>query len=215
MKVIIAGNSGMVGDLVLTNCLNSILVSEVVSLVRKPSNIKHEKLNEVIITNFEDYSEQEHLFKNVKAAFFCIGVYTGQVPDKLFKTITVDYAVEFALALEKQSPNARLCLLSGQGADRTEQSKTSFAKYKGMAENRLAKLNLEFYSFRPGYIYPVESRKEPNVGYTIMRKLYPLIRLFGNKYSITSEELAGAMYYVGMNGAEKQVLENNDILTVK
>lgn len=212
MKVIIAGSSGMIGKLVLANCLNSDKVTEVISLVRKTTSQKHNKLTEVVIENFEEYSAQQHLFKNIGAAFFCLGVYTGQVPDHIFKKITVNYAVEFAKALEKNSPRATFCLLSGAGADRTEKSKISFARYKGMAENQIAKLNVKLYCFRPGYIYPVEKRKEPNVGYKIMKTLYPIVKLLGNKYSVKSTELASAIFNVGLYGAEKQILENEDIL---
>jgi len=212
MKVIIAGSSGMIGNLVLTHCLNSDQVTQVISLVRQPTNLKNPKLNEVVIPDFEDYSLQENLFKEVNTAFFCIGAYTGQVPDDLFKKITVNYAVEFAKAVAKNSPGATLCLLSGAGADRTEKSKTAFARYKGMAENQISKLDLQFYSLRPAYIYPVESRKEPNLAYRIFRALYPVIKLFGNQYTIKSTELAQAIFQVGLHRANQPILENKDIL---
>ena len=212
MKVIIAGSTGMVGNLVLTNCLNSDKISEVRSLVRKPTGLKHVKLTEVIVRNFEDYNPHDNLFKDVSIGFFCVGVYTGQVSDEVFKKITVNYSVEFAKALERNSPNATLCLLSGAGADRTEKSKTAFARYKGMAENQISHLNLKFFSFRPAYIFPVEPRKEPNLGYGILRVLYPVLKIFGKKISIKSTELANAMVNVGLNGADKQILENEDIL---
>jgi hypothetical protein len=81
-----------------------------------------------------------------------------------------------------------------------------------MAENEIAAMNLKFHSFRPGYIFPVEKRKEPNVGYKIMRALYPVIKLLGNKYSITSTELASAMFNIGLNGSDQQILENQAIV---
>ena len=70
MKALIVGGTGMVGNLVLTNCLKSDKISEVISLVRKPTGQSHSKLNEVIITKFDDYSEHEDLFKNVDVTFF-------------------------------------------------------------------------------------------------------------------------------------------------
>ena len=215
MKVVITGSTGMIGSIVLTNCLNDDQITEIVSFVRKPGKLKHAKLTEIVIQNFENYSEYREVFKEVKTVFFCLGVYTGQVPDELFKKITVDYALACAKSLEKNSPKATFCLLSGAGADRTEKSKTSFARYKGMAENQISALYLEFYSFRPGYIYPVVPRKEPNFGYRIMRALYPLMKIFGTKYSITSVELANSIYHIGMNGAPKEILENQDILEYK
>ena len=214
MKVIIAGGTGMVGELVLKYCLNSPKTTEVVSLVRKPATSNHPKLKEIIIRDFEDYAVYRDLFQKVEAAFFCIGVYTGQVRDALFRKITVDYAVAFANALAENSPQARLCLLSGAGADRTEQSRTAFAKYKGMAENQITALELEFYAFRPAYIYPVTPRPEPNFMYKISRTLYPLLKLLGEKFSIKSTELAEAMFKVGVAGAEKEILENKDILKI-
>lgn len=215
MNILIAGSSGMIGNLILNKCLDSNRVSKVITLVRKQTSQSHEKITEVVVDDFEDYSNLSLYFKDIHAAFFCLGVYTGQVPDDQFKKITVGYAVAFAKTLEQHSPKARLCLLSGAGADRAEKSKASFARYKGMAENEISKLNLNFHSFRPGYIFPVEKRHEPNIGYSIMRGLYPLIRLLGNKYSIASTELASAMYKVAMNGAEQEILENKDIHLLK
>ncbi|WP_425236096.1 hypothetical protein [Ulvibacterium sp.] len=213
MRTIITGSTGMIGGLVLKSCLNADKITEVISLVRKQTGQRHAKLTEIMVQDFEDYHKHNSLFKDVEIAFFCLGAYTGQVSDELFKKITVNYAVEFAKTLENNSPGATLCLLSGAGADRTEKSKTSFARYKGMAENQISNLNLRFYSFRPAYIYPVKPRKEPNFGYRILRVLYPLLKLFGERYSITSTELAEAMFHVGLNGGDKEILENLDIKT--
>jgi uncharacterized protein YbjT (DUF2867 family) len=211
-NVIIAGASGMVGNLVLQECIDSPDVHKVVSLVRKKGKTVHDKLQEEIIKDFSDYSAIVSLFRNIDAAFFCIGAYGGQVSDDEFKRITVDYAFSFAKTLKEYSPNSNLCLLSGAGADRTEKSKIPFAKYKGIAENKISRLGLKFYSFRPGYIYPVTPRKEPNFFYKIIRVLYPIIKLFGRNASIKSTELASAMYQIGINGADKEILENREIL---
>jgi len=213
MKILIAGASGMIGSLLIKQCLDSPQINEVISLVRRNSQLTHDKLTEVIIEDFENYAGYDHLFQNIDAAHFCIGVYTGQVDEALFKKITLDYAVAFAKALKKNSPLANLCLLSGAGADRTEKRRSVFGRYKGMAENQIDAMDLAFYTFRPGYIYPVTPRKEPNVIYTLTRLLYPLIKLLGEKASIKSTELASAMFNVGINGADKQILENKDILT--
>ncbi|MEM9929422.1 MAG: NAD(P)H-binding protein [Bacteroidota bacterium] len=212
MKAILTGGTGMVGGLILQQCLNDERVTSVISLVRKPSGATHPKLQEVAVADFTDYSEHAPLLKDIDMAFFCIGVYTGQVADELFKQITVDYAVEFAKALKENSPGCTYCLLSGNGADRTEQSRTSFARYKGMAENQIHDLGLKFHTFRPAYIYPVTPRQEPNFMYTFSRWLYPVIRLLGENGSIKSTELASAMFNVGIKGTEQEVLENKDIL---
>jgi uncharacterized protein YbjT (DUF2867 family) len=209
-KVLIAGASGMIGQLIVQNCVQSQDVSSIISLVRKPSSTAHPKLKEVAVSNFKTYDKSAEEFNGVDAAFFCIGVYTGQTSDAKFKEITVDYAVNFAKALKNRSHLAKLCLLSGAGADRTEKSRASFARYKGEAENKISALDIEFYAFRPGYIYPVTPRKEPNLMYRLMRLFYPIIRLGGN--SIKSTELASAMFNVGLAGAHTEILENRDIM---
>lgn len=213
MNILITGSTGMIGNELLQLCLQSDQVSKITTLVRKSiSNNNNSKLDTVVIKGFKTYDNNTALFKNIDVVFFCIGVYTGQVPDAVFKEITVDYAVNCAKLLKEQSPNARFCLLSGAGADRTEKSRTSFAKYKGIAENQIVATNLEFYTFRPAYIYPVHPRKEPNMMYRISRSLYPIIKLFGKNASIKSTELAKAMFTVGINGADKEILENKEIL---
>ncbi len=211
-NVIIAGASGMVGSLVLERCLSSVDIALVTSLVRSESTADHAKLEEVVVADFADYSSRADLFRNIDMAFFCIGVYTGQVSDDTFRAITIDYATAFAHALKANSPNAALCFLSGAGADRSEKSSASFARYKGIAENQISALDLDFYAFRPGYIYPVTPRKEPNIMYRAMRLLYPLIRLGGSNSSIKSTELAAAMFQVGLHGAASEILENKAII---
>lgn len=212
-KVIITGSTGMVGGLVLKECLQNQEISQIVSITRRTSGIKDEKLNEVIINDFTNYSGLEELFQNIDVAYFCIGVYTGTVSREEFSAITIDYTKSFANSLKKQSPNATFCFLSGAGADRKEKSKMMFAKDKGIAENYL--LAQEFpktHIFRPGYIYPVVPRKEPNFSYVISRKLYPVLKALMPKNVITSEQLAKAIFNTGLFGGEKDTYENKEIL---
>ncbi len=214
-KVLVTGVTGMVGGLIFQECLSSTEVSQIVSLVRKPTGFNHPKLQELVVDDFEDYAEIQEYLRDVSVAFFCIGVYTGQVSDDEFKTITVNYPVSLARTLKTVSPGVTYCLLSGAGADTKEKSRMSFAKYKGMAENQISAEGLKaFYTFRPGYIFPVKPRKEPNFTYKVSRSLYPLIRLLGKNASIKSTELAKVMFEVGMHGADQNVLENGDMLDI-
>lgn len=215
IHVLISGGTGMIGSLILEECLKSPRIGRVEVLVRRRSERSHPKLREWPVPDFADYSGLPEPFLQISAAFFCLGAYTGQVPDREFKRITVDYAVAFAAALRAQSPNATLCLLSGQGADRSAQSRIPFARYKGIAESEIAALELgAFYAFRPSYIFPVSPRREPNLMYRVMRRLYPLVRLLGKNFSIRSTDLAAAMFRAGLDGAEKEILENRDILAM-
>lgn len=214
-NIIIVGASGMVGGIILREALLSNDIQKVTSLVRRGSGIQHPKLIEIVHSNFNDYSAEQDHFKNQDAAYFCIGAYTGALPDDKFKIITVDFAKVFGDTIKQNSPKAILCFLSGQGADLKEKSRMSFAKYKGMAENYLMSLDLgSLHIFRPGYIYPVEKRKEPNMAYQIYRRLYPVLNKLIPSASITSERLAKAMLLAGLNGTDKTILENEEIKKV-
>ena len=211
-KILITGSTGMVGGKILQLCLNSEVITEIVSLVRKPTNTKHEKYKEVVVKDFLHYEGQSSLFTEINIVFYCLGAYTGTLPAEEFRMVNVDYPLNLAKAVHSKSPNAVFCLLSGQGADRSEKSAMQFARDKGTIENALSNLKFKaFYAFRPGYIYPTNKRKEPNFFYVLSRYIYPFIKLLGKNLSITDQQLANVMFTVGLNGYPKEILENMDM----
>lgn len=203
----------MVGGLVLKECLDRDDVRSVTAVTRRKTGLVNPKLREIVHENFLDYSEIGEYFREQDVGFYCIGVYSGSVPAGEFRTITVDYAKAFAEALQSHSPHAAFCFLSGQGADSTEKSRIPFARDKGKAENILLGLGFERIAiFRPGYIYPVTPRKEPNFGYRMMRVLYkPVISRLLPNAGIPSEDLAEAMVEIGLDGGGHVIYENKDI----
>jgi uncharacterized protein YbjT (DUF2867 family) len=209
----------MVGGCALRICLENPDVSQVTVLGRSRTGIKDARLREVVVDDFTDYSALTDALENQDAALYCLGAYTGAVPDDLFRQITVDYTLAFARALHKASPQAAFCFLSSQGADPTERSRMAFARHKGAAENGLLEIGFpRVHFFRPGYIYPATPRKEPNLVYTITRFLYPLLRRIYPNIGISSEDLAAAMVHAGLYGTgenKKPVMENKDIRSMK
>lgn len=212
-NVIITGASGMIGKLILENCLQHPEVNRITSIARKPSGITHPKLTEVLHDDFLNFNPIADYFKDQQVCFFCIGVYTGAVGREEFRKITVDYTKTFADMLRKQNAETRFCFLSGAGADQSEKSKLMFAQDKGIAENYL--IGLQFtglHIFRPAYIYPVAKRKEPNLLYKVMRVLYkPFLSKIYPNGGITSVDLAKVMTETGLKGNAKIIFENKDI----
>jgi uncharacterized protein YbjT (DUF2867 family) len=183
---------------------------------RKPTGITHPKLKELVHHNFADCSALAGALSGQDAALFCLGAYTGAVPDAELRKITVDYAVEFARVLRTSSPNATFALLSGSGADPTGRSRMAFARYKGEAEKALSAAGFpHVYIFRPAYIYPVQPRREPNFSYRLLRAIYPAFRVLFPNQVIRADDLARTMVDVAVrgNGSERPavVLENRDI----
>jgi nucleoside-diphosphate-sugar epimerase len=214
-NVLITGASGMIGSLIVQLALDDSSVEKVKVLVRNSVGISHSKLIELIHQDFLDYNEIEDQFNDIDICFYCLGVYTGAVPKEEFRKITVDFTKSFTDVLQQKSPTARICFLSGQGADPTERSSIMFAKDKGAAENILTGCRFsEVFIFRPGYIYPDKRRKEPNSMYSFLRLLYkPILSKVYPNIGITSSKLARVMYNVGKKGADQAVFENKDIRT--
>lgn len=51
-KTLLAGSSGIIGQLILQHALAAPNIKEVVSIVRKPSSLEHPKLKEVVVKDF-------------------------------------------------------------------------------------------------------------------------------------------------------------------
>ncbi len=217
-NLVIVGATGMVGGLALQGALDDPRVGRVTSIGRRPTGASHEKLTEVLHQDFLDYGAVAEAFAEQDVALYCLGAYTGQLPDDEFRKVTLDYTVAFARALFAKSPGATFCFLSGQGADQSGKSRMSFARYKGAAEAALLSTGFpRVFIFRPGYIHPVTPRVEPNFSYRLMRGLYPALRLVYPNVGVSSEVLACAMLKAGLEGTgahDAPVLENRDIVAL-
>ena len=218
MRLAIVGGTGMVGGYALRYALDLPAVERVTSISRRKTGISHPKLDEVLHQDFIDCSELAQTLEGQDAAVFCLGTYTGSVTDAEMRTITVDYTVEFARVFLGSSPDASFSFLSGSGADPTGRSRMAFARYKGEAEKALLGSGFpRLYIFRPAYIYPVESRKEPNFSYRLLRSVYPVFQLLFPNQVIRADDLAKAMVDIAIRtggGTERVILENRDIRTM-
>ena len=213
--LVIVGATGMVGGYALRYALEHPAIGSVTAIVRRELGISHPRLNEVLHRDFANCSALSGALAGQDAAVFCLGVYTGTVPDAELRTITLDYTVEFARVLRASTPDASFSFLSGSGAGPTGKSRMAFARYKGEAEKALLAAGFaRVYIFRPAYIYPVEPRKEPNFSYRFMRGIYPVFRAMFPNQVIRADDLARSMVDVvtaGTGASAGQVFENRDI----
>jgi uncharacterized protein YbjT (DUF2867 family) len=214
-RLAIVGATGMVGGYALRCALDHPAVGTVMAIGRRRLGIQHPKLKEVLHRDFADCSALVDALSGQDAAVFCLGAYTGAVPDAELRKVTAVYTIEFARVLRISSPAAAFSFLSGSGADPTGQSRLAFARYKGEAESALLAAGFSrVYIFRPAYIYPVEPRKEPNFGYRLLRAIYPAFRVLFPNQVIRADDLARAMVDVAVRRTGEPgdlVLENHDI----
>ena len=217
-RLVIVGATGMVGGYALRYALDHAAVGRVTAIGRRKLGLSHAKLTEVLHQDFADCSALAETLSGQEAALFCLGAYTGAVPDAEFRKITVDYPIEFARVLKQGSPGAAFSFLSGSGADPTGRSRMAFARYKGEAEKALLATGLpRAYIFRPAYIYPVKPRKEPNLSYRLLRVIYPAFRVLFPNQVIPADDLGRAMVDVAVRETREnggKVFENRDIRAI-
>jgi hypothetical protein len=65
---------------------------------------------------------------------------------------------------------------------------------------------------RPAYIQPLKGVKPSYFMYKVLKPLYPLLKRLFPKYVTNTEELGQAMINAVLYGAEKQTLENKDLI---
>ncbi|MDF2454278.1 MAG: hypothetical protein K0R51_271 [Cytophagaceae bacterium] len=212
IRAIITGVTGMVGEGVMHECLESQEVEAVLVINRKPCGVSHPKLKEIIHTDFFDFSAIESLLSGYNACFFCLGVSSiGMKEPEYFKK-THTLTLHVAGTLSKLNPDMTFCYVSGAGTDSTEKGKSMWARVKGKTENDIFALPFkQSFAFRPGYIHPTKGLKRVHNFYRYMTWMYPvLLKLFPNTVS-TLKELGLAMIAVTKSGYKKKIIDPNDI----
>ena len=79
MRIIVTGVTGMVGEGVLLQCLESPDVEKVLAVSRKPVNQTHPKLEQLQIADFRDLTAVESQLTGYDGCFYCAGVSSGTV----------------------------------------------------------------------------------------------------------------------------------------
>ena len=212
IKPIIFGSTGMVGEGVLHVCLHHPEVESVLVINRRPCEVQHPKLTEIIHSDFYNYSSILDKLKGYNACYFCLGVTSIGKSEAEYTRITYNLTMAAAKALVSLNPDMTFCYVSGAGTDGTEKGKSMWARVKGKTENDVAKLPFRAaYAFRPGFIKPIKGLKH---GYRVSRVIgtvYPLLKLLAGKYVCTLEDLGLSMIHVSTKGYDKRVLECVDI----
>ncbi|NQV38237.1 MAG: epimerase [Candidatus Marinimicrobia bacterium] len=219
IKAIITGSSGMVGQGALLECLDSSDVSDVLVINRRPINIKHPKLKELLVDDFFDLSSIEKELSGYNACFFCLGTSAAGMSEEKYQHITYDLTLHFAETILKHNPGLTFCYVSGTGTDSQENSRMMWARVKGKTENDLLKLPFKAaFMFRPGYIQPLRGIKTKTkvyqIFYALLKPLYPILKHFP-KFVTDTTKVGQAMIHVALSGYEKPHLESVDINFLK
>ncbi len=212
IKAIVFGATGMVGEGVLHQCLHHPDVESVLVISRKPCEVNHPKLKELIHNDFFNYAAIENQIRGYNACYFCLGVSSvGKKADE-YTRLTYDLTMQAARTLSKLDPEMTFCYVSGDGTDGSERGRIMWARVKGRTENDLRKLSFKAaYAFRPGFIKPIKGLKHAYGASKVLGLAYPMLKALLPNHVCTLEDLGLAMISVTLTGSSKQVLENRDI----
>lgn len=212
VKAIITGSTGMVGEGVLLTCLSDPAVEEVLVINRRPCDVEHPKLREVIHSDFFNLTPIEAQLAGYNACFFCLGVSSVGMSQEEYRHVTYDLTLHVGEMLARLNPEMTFCYVTGAGTDSSEKGRSAWARVKGATENALMQLFPKAYMFRPGFMKPVPGQKNVKSLYRFILWLYPIGRAVYPAGFCTLEEVGKAMIHTVTIGYPKKILEVEDIV---
>jgi nucleoside-diphosphate-sugar epimerase len=214
IRVIITGSTGMVGRGVLLECLESPDVESILLVSRKPCDITHRKIRDILHRDFSDFSSIRDQLRGYDACFFCLGVSALGMSEERYTDLTYSLTRRFAEAILQVNPGAMFVYVSGTGTDSSERGRTMWARIKGKTENAVLSMGFrDAYAFRPGLILPEKGVKSRTAWYSVVYVLLkPFFPLLKKSESVTTTAKVGqAMINAAISGCTKKHLENKDI----
>lgn len=207
LKIILTGATGMVGEGVLLHCLQSSEVNEVLMINRRPFDLKHPKLKELLVKDFNQLGDYADLLQGYDACFYCAGVSSIGMNETDYTRITHTTTLNFAKVL--LAINAQMVFHFVTGAATKTNGKQMWQRVKGKTEDDLMQLGFRGqYNFRPGFMKPVAGQKNVRWFFKPLIALFPLIL---PTQSLTLHQVGQAMINGVTRGYTKQVLEIRDI----
>ena len=186
------------------------------SISRKATGINHEKLNELIHTDFSEFDTVAEQIKGYDACFACMGVSSAGMKEERYTRLTYTYTLALAKELFNLSPALTFTYVSGVGTDSSEKGRSMWARVKGKTENDL--LNLGFkqaFMFRPGAIIPLRDIQPSSKFYRILinnlKWLLRLLKKLAPDKVVDTTQVGLAMINITKKGYDKLVIHPHDI----
>jgi hypothetical protein len=101
MNIIICGSSGMVGRGVLLECLDSEDITSILVINRKSIDIIHEKLTEIIHSDFYDFSAIADDLVGYDAMFYAIGISSVGMDEDAYTKFTNDSIARYLFEVDE------------------------------------------------------------------------------------------------------------------
>ncbi|MEX1202344.1 MAG: NAD(P)H-binding protein [Ferruginibacter sp.] len=195
-RAVVVGGSGVTGRALVKHLIDSKDCTEVYSLVRKRFPPPHDKMRQMVVTDYSNYEPLRHILEGFDVMFCTIGTTKEKVNNDMnqYRAVDIDipvYAAKAALAEGTQT----LVIVSSVGADAA--SSNFYLKIKGEMEKAISDIPIPRIVFmRPSVL--LDERKGKRKGVYFLQSVIAIIQriLVGKltKYRpIRAEELAAAM----------------------
>jgi len=192
---LIAGSTGLVGSHLLSLLLDSDQYNRVIALVRKPLDISHTRLEQVV------YEYDRPFGDKIRAddVYCCLGTTIGKAGSKAaFRKVDYEYPLQIA-QLAYANGTKRFSIVTAIGS--SEKSFFFYNKVKGEVENELKKIPFEgLYIFRPSML--LGNRSEYRFGEEagkVVMKLFDFL-MPPNTKAIHASKVAQAMISTTLEG---------------
>jgi len=206
---LLAGASGLVGDLCLARLLDHPAYDRVTVLSRRPIARAHAKLR-VELVNFDDLQPLGECYDDI---FCCLGTTIKKAGSQAaFRRVDHDYPLALA-RLGKAAGARQFLLVSALGAD--AQSSVFYSRIKGETESDIAAIGLAKVIFmRPSILLGErnEQRTGERAGVLVGQLIAPLLIGPLRKFRpIHADDVAAAMLYAANHEVRSGPIDSDEI----
>lgn len=207
MKVILTGATGYVGEGTLLELLKVDAVEKVLSVSRKPTGIKHEKLEEYLVPDFMQLKEGDGRFEGYDAVFFIAGITSVGTPKDAYVRISQEIPLHFADIMPDKE---RMTYIYLSGAGTSPDGKQFWQQVKSKTEAEIQTKGFKrTFALRPAIMKWAKGQKHIQKMQYAFILFYPLLRLMGQGNNM--KEIALSQLVLARDGYHKFAIDPKDI----
>lgn len=207
MKIILTGTTGYVGEGSLLELLKVDSVEKVLSVSRKATGIRHEKLEEYIVPDFMQLKAGDDRFNGYDAVFFIAGITSVGTPKDVYVRISQEIPLHFADIMPDKE---RMTFIYLSGAGTTPDGKLFWQKVKSGTETKIQTMGFKrTFGLRPAIMKWADGQRHIQTMQYFFLPFYPLLRLMRQANSMT--EIALSQLVLARDGYHKFAIDPADI----
>ena len=182
-------------------------VEKVLSVSRKPTGIKHEKLEEYLVSDFMALQAGDEHFRGYDAVFFIAGITSVGTPKDAYVRISQEIPLHFADIMPDKE---RMTYIYLSGAGTSPDGKQFWQQVKSKTEAEIQTKGFKrTFGFRPAVMKWAKGQQHVQTMQYFFLPLYPLIRLMGQANNM--REIALSMLTLARDGYHQFAIGPKDI----